>query len=323
MTISTAKRRTRASALGAIFLVAVAACGSSSGSTGASGSATPSATAASNPTTPTNATATVEHVQLPLVDKSRPAVDPSGIRSAPVRALPTELYLPATSRPRPLIVFAHGFDGDPSKFTELLTHWADAGFVVAAPKFPVTQTGSAAQGIALAADSVQQPADMSFVLDSLLKGKFASRIDAKHIGAAGLSLGGGTTWGLIAHSCCRDRRITAAIVMDGLQFPFPGGSYGKNRVPLLMFHADHDYALPYGAARGAYAGAAAPKWFVTLVGFTHAEPFENTPALTDAVVLQTSTDYWRAQLNGDQSAARRVVPDATVAGLSSIEATIR
>ena len=321
MSAKLGKHGARAVALGVTFLFGVAGCG---GASGPSGSASPPVTSASNSTTtPTAAARTVEHVQLPLVDRSRPAIDPSGIRSAPVRALPTELYLPATTQPRPLIVFAHGFDGDPSKFTELLEQWADAGFVVAAPKFPVTQTGSGAQGVALAADSVRQPADMRFVLDYLLKGKYAARIDAKHIGAAGLSLGGGTTWGLIAHSCCRDRRITAAIVMDGLQFPFPGGSYGKNRVPLLMFHADHDYALSYDTARQAYAGAAAPKWFVTLTGFTHAEPFENTPAPTDGVVMQTSTDFWRAHLNGDQNAARRLVPDATVAGLSSIEATTR
>ena len=73
------------------------------------------------------------HLRLDLVDRSRPAVDPISIRNAPTRTLPTELYLPAARRPVPLIVFAHGYDGDPSKFSQLFQHWSDAGFAVVGP----------------------------------------------------------------------------------------------------------------------------------------------------------------------------------------------
>ncbi len=259
-------------------------------------------------------------MQLPLVDRTRPAVDPKGVRSAPVRGLPTDLYLPATSRPRPLILFAHGFDGDPSKFTQLFHRWVAAGFVVAAPRFPITATGANQEGIELAADYVHQPADMQFVLDRLLHGKYASRIDPSRIGLAGLSLGGGTVWALIENSCCRERRVDAAIVMDGLQFGFAGGRFGPNRVPLLVFHADGDPALPYQAARDAYARAAPPKWFVTLFGVMHAQPFEDSPSPADATVEQTSTDFWRATLLGDARARGRLVTEATVAGVSRAEA---
>lgn len=300
--------------LTALVVLGLAACTSTTSSqesSDASGGSTASAPAR------------VERVRLDLVDPSRPAVDPKGARSAPVRALPTDLYLPTGNGPRPLILFAHGFDGDPGKFTKLLHRWAAAGFVVAAPRFPVTATGAGREGIALAADYVQQPADVRFVLDELLRGKYAPWIDARHIGAAGLSLGGGTTWALTENSCCRDRRIDAAIVMDGLQFGFADGKFGPNRIPLLVYHADGDPSLPYQAARDAYARAVAPKWFVTLFGVMHAQPFEDSPSPADATVERTTTDFWRAQLLGDTRAGTRLVHEATVPGVSRAEATTR
>ena len=257
------------------------------------------------------------HVHLDLVDRSRPAVDPSGVRNAPVRSLPTELYLPHARGPVPLIVFAHGYDGDPSKFTQLFEHWSDAGFAVVAPRFPITYTGAATGPLSRSGDYGEQPADLTFVLDRVLTSRWKSRIDAKKIGAAGLSLGGATIWGLIGNSCCRDARVKAAIVMDGIQFGFNGGTRVANRIPLLMFHADHDYALPYPSAVTAYTTAAAPKYFVTIVGAFHAEPYENIPNVADDMVMRTTTAFWRAYLLGDTTARGEIIPDATVAGVSS------
>jgi fermentation-respiration switch protein FrsA (DUF1100 family) len=260
-------------------------------------------------------------VHIDLVDRSRPAVDPFTVRSAPVRALPTELYLPASATPRPLIVFAHGYDGDPAKFTQLFQHWSDAGFAVVAPQFPITYTGASAGPLARAGDVVQQPADLKFVLDHVLASKWAERIDAHHIGAAGLSLGGATIWGYIGNTCCLDPRVQAAIVMDGTQPSYGGGKKVPNRMPLLMYHADHDYSLPFAPARAAYVAAAPPKYFVTIFGAFHAEPYENTPNVADTMVMVSSTDFWRAYLLGDAPARARIVPDGTVASVSTAEFT--
>ncbi len=257
------------------------------------------------------------HVRLDLVDESRPSVDPIGVRNAPTRALPTELYLPRTRGPAPLIVFAHGYDGDPSKFTQLFEQWSDAGFAVVAPKFPITHTGAAAGPLARSGDYGQQPADLTFVLDQVLSSRWKHRIDTNRIGAAGLSLGGATVWGFVGNSCCRDRRIKAAVVMDGIQFAFDGGSIVPNQIPLLMFHADQDYALPYAGAVVAYANARAPKYFVTIFGAFHAEPYENSPNVADAMVARTTTAFWRAYLLDDNTARNAIVPNATVAGLST------
>ena len=297
--------RTRVCSVAILGAVVLVACSSSRAATPRP---RPQAVAAPDP---------AQHVQLDLVDRTRPAVDPIGVRNAAVRSLPTELYLPRARGRVPLIVFAHGYDGDPLKFTQLFEHWTAAGFAVVAPRFPITYTGTATGPLSRSGDYGEQPADLTFVLDRVLESRWKSRVDVKRIGAAGLSLGGATIWGLIGNSCCRDPRIKAAVVMDGIQFGFNGGTRVANRMPLLMFHADHDYALPYPSAVTAYATAAPPKYFVTIAGAFHAEPYENTPNVADDMVMRTTTAFWRAYLLGDTTARGEIVPDATVADLSS------
>ena len=88
---------------------------------------------------------------------------------------------------------------------------------------------------------------MSFVLDHVLamdreRGNLLSHsIDEHRIGAAGLSLGGITTYLLVYGDCCRDDRIKAAEVLDGLQ---PGVTV-DGHVPLYLGHSDSDPTLPY------------------------------------------------------------------------------
>jgi predicted dienelactone hydrolase len=261
-------------------------------------------------------------VQLAYEDTSRPAVDPIGVRSAPTRRLPTELYLPAAGGRRPLIVFAHGYDGDPAKFTQLFEAWAEAGFAVLAPRFPVTFTGASAGPLARAGDIVQQPADVSFVLDRLLAGRYAARIDRARIGIAGLSLGGGTTWALISDRCCTERRFRAAVVMDGNRFGFGPKTFVKNTIPLMVFHIRTDVALPYAAAQQAYAQAAPPKYFVTIFQGVHPEPFEDSPSTADEMVRQSTVDFFRAYLLGDKKARSEIVATASADGISSAEADL-
>lgn len=293
-------------------LVLVAACGGSSG---------PAAAPADGPRP---ASTPAEHVQLTYVDHSRPATDAAGTRNAPERTLQTELYLPEGAGPHPLIVFAHGYNGDPAKFTQLFQQWSDAGFAVLAPRFPVTSTDPA-PGVPLsrAGDIAQQPADMTFVLDQLLKGRYADRIDSDRIGVAGLSLGGGTTWGLISDRCCVDRRFKAAAIMDGNQFGFGANNAVPVKIPVIVYHATRDYALSYDGARAAYGKLPAPKYFVSIDEAVHAQPYENDPDPADPMVLKSSLDFFRAYLNDDTAAQRRIVADATVPGVSTAESDTR
>ena len=98
--------------------------------------------------------AQVTVVQLELVDTTRPTAATTGVPAATSRSLPTTVYLPPTTAPAPLIVLAHGASGAPEKFTDLATYWAEHGYVVAVPRFPLTN------------DQVPQP----------VLGDFASRV---------------------------------------------------------------------------------------------------------------------------------------------------
>jgi MFS family permease len=111
---------------------------------------------------------------------------------------------PATGDgPFPLIVFAHGSGGLGDRYFGLLRAWAGAGYVVAAPRFPFATDPDTASPD----DYPNQPGDMSFLVDELPAAgsdgsdELAGLIDPERIGAAGHSLGGMTTLGLVANTC--------------------------------------------------------------------------------------------------------------------------
>jgi dienelactone hydrolase len=214
-------------------------------------------------------------------------------------------------------MFSHGYHGAPSKFSELLSAWARAGYIVAAPQFPLTSNRGAPYD--QISDYLNQPGDISYVITQLLDGPLREQIDASRIGAAGLSLGGATTYGLADASCCRDPRLRAAAVFDGIRLPF-SEPLGTNSIPLLISHIDTDIALPYAAAEQAFTEAASPKWFLTFFQGIHPEAYEDTPSPHDFTATQTSIDFFDLTLLGDSSAGARLFQDGDNSGESSIAA---
>ncbi len=176
-------------------------------------------------------------------------------------------------------MFSHGVVGHPDKFSQLLSAWARAGYVVAAPAFPLTNdhVPGSAQNLGLAGS---QPADVSFVLDQMLAlsadpdSRLHDRIDADQIGAGGLSLGGATTYAVAFSPCCRDNRIKAVEVLSGALLPVVGEFDLDGHVPLLIAHGDQDPLLRYANTQAIFGQAAPPVWFVTLIGASHATEFE-------------------------------------------------
>lgn len=294
-------------ALFGAFVLAAGACASTTSKPGAAASPT------SIPARPFPFT--VRHVQF--VDRARPTASPGKPAYAPARTLPTDLYLPTSSTPRPLIMFSHGYHGAPRKFSELFAAWARAGYMVAAPRFPLTSDRGAPYDAV--GDFVNQPGDISFVLTRLLAGRLRSRIDTARIGAAGLSLGGATTYGLIESLCCRDKRLRAAEVFDAVRAPIRG-AFAKNTIPLLITHIDSDLAVPYKTARQSFAEAAAPKWLLTFHSGIHPEAYENSPSPHDRTAVQTSIDFFDLTLLGDASARARLLHDGDHPGESTIVA---
>jgi predicted dienelactone hydrolase len=102
-----------------------------------------------------------------LVDHARVAHFQTGA-SGP-RVLVTDIRYPAHGRPPyPLVVFAHGFALTPTPYVRLLDAWARAGYVVAAPAFPVERAG--APGGPSESDLPNEPGDIHFVISQLLRG---------------------------------------------------------------------------------------------------------------------------------------------------------
>jgi len=258
---------------------------------------------------------TVRHEEF--VDKTRPTGNEGDPAYSPTRVLPTDIYLPTTSTPRPLIMFSHGYHGAPRKFTELFGAWARAGYVVAAPRFPLTSDRGDPYDVV--GDFVNQPGDISFVLTQLLEGPLRSRIDATRVGAAGLSLGGATTYGLVESPCCRDPRLRAAAAFDAVRAPIRG-SFEQNKIPLLIAHIDSDVAVPYATAQQAFTDSASPKWLLTFHGGLHPEAYENSPSPHDRTATQTSIDFFDLTLLGDPSARARLLHDGEHPGESTIVA---
>jgi dienelactone hydrolase len=254
-----------------------------------------------------------------FVDPSRPTDPPVGTSD---RTLVTTIRFPESGGPYPLIVLAHGIDGHPRKFTELTEAWANAGYVVAAPAFPLTN--DEAGGESVIADYRNQPGDVSFVIDALLElsktehDPLNGRLDRDRIGVAGLSVGGVTTFGVTYNTCCRDPRVDAAITMAGARFPFDG-AYDLVDVPLLLIHGDADTSLPYQGSVDAYAAAAPPKFFVTILGGGHSPPFEDDDDPADEMVTAVTIDFWNLFLAERPGTIDQLIADANVPALSTFQ----
>jgi predicted dienelactone hydrolase len=209
------------------------------------------------------------------------------------RALPTTLYVPASGPRAPLIVFCHGMWGHPRKFTQLLSHWAAAGFVVAGPAFPHTNDESPPpQRIE---DVVNQPADVSFVLDELLARGVG---DAGRLGVGGFSLGGETALAAGLHPRFRDPRVRAVAAIAGALFEpeFAFEESGLSPVPLLLVHGAEDRKNErLRRALEVYEAAPEPKELLLLEGAGH-DVCQDTGGPHTTRVAEATTSFWNRYL---------------------------
>jgi fermentation-respiration switch protein FrsA (DUF1100 family) len=310
-----------------VLLLAVGPISALSAGTGVAGAATP-------PTVQTAATVAAPKYAVGMmsdtfVDPSRPTPAWNGVAQLPSRTLVTTILYPAAGRaggpttpgaapdksagPFPLIVFAHGLGATPQDYITLLTDWAAAGFVVAAPLFPLSNSNVA--GGPDAGDVVNQPKDMSYVIGAVLSdshlstGTLSGLVDPKEVGAAGHSNGAVTTLGLVANTCCQDSRVKAAIVMAGTTEGFPPGHYDFSKTPpLLLVHGTADQLIPYRSAPLIYNQARGPKGLLTIEGGSHGGAAGMDPQ-SASTVIRTTTDFFEAYLDGNRLARGSLAPD--------------
>jgi fermentation-respiration switch protein FrsA (DUF1100 family) len=264
-----------------------------------------------------------------LVDHSRPTPAHDGEPGLPSRKLTTTIWYPAIGRPSaspeanatpdaangpyPLIVFSHGLGTVPRDYASLLSAWAAAGFVVAAPRYPLTSRGT--PGGVDPADVYSQPGDVSFVISVMLldsaghTGTLSGMISPNEVGVAGHSEGAITTLGFF-NTCCRDPRVKAAAVFSGDPEAYPGGHYVfDGQPPMLVVHGTKDGFLPYGQMVSVFNQQKGPKVLLSLLGADHGN-WISVRSRWFPSVARTSTDFFRRYLGGSKQAGARIARDA-------------
>lgn len=317
-----------------VVVVATAALLSGCSSGDGAASSTSRATTSTSTSASQDRSFGVGRVTETFVDSSRPTPAGVGRAEVPQRTLQTSILYPAAGQPQgdaqqgapqqgappasdsgpfPLVVLSHGLGGNEEYLLALAQHWVSAGYVVAVPHFPLTYAGTT--GGVDGADVQNQPGDVSFVVDEVLKlakgtsGPLVGLVNPKQVGAAGHSNGAITTLGLVANSCCRDRRIGTALVLSGTPSPFAGGDYDFKKVPPIMFvHGVNDQLVSYNQAVDTFNQAAAPKAMLTLAQANHGDWLAPTNDAF-AVAARATTDFLDAYLRGDRAAVGRIATD--------------
>ena len=230
---------------------------------------------------------------------------------------------PATSAgPFPLIVFGHGYDVTPAIYARLLQAWARAGYVVAAPIFPLTNKN--APGGADESDIVNQPRDMRFVITEMLAasavpgGILSGLLDPHEIAVAGQSDGGMTALATAYDGYYRDPRVDAAVILSGAELP-PGMYFPSPSPPLLASQGTADTTnLPRNTYHF-YRDAPAPKYLLKLLGAQHLPPYTTQePQL--GVVERVTVAFLDRYLKNLPGAGARLTHSGEVAGVATLSA---
>lgn len=192
----------------------------------------------------------VDQVDITFVDNSRPTATNGEAPGAPSRTLPSTLWYPRDydGDSLPLIVHSHGFLSSRTEMPYLMEALASRGYVIVAPDFPLT--AGATPGGANAEDVINQPGDVSFLVDSVLalegaEKPFNGRIDGARIGLSGYSLGGLTVFLTTYHAELRDPRVSAAVAIAGPSAVFSPQFFVTTAAPFLAVAGTADALIEY------------------------------------------------------------------------------
>jgi dienelactone hydrolase len=180
--------------------------------------------------------------------------------------------------PFPLIVFGHGYEVTPASYTDLLNAWAKAGYVVAAPVFPLENQN--APGGPNENDLRNQPEDMSLVISSLqtpsdsAAARVSGMINFSKVAVSGHSDGGDTALAVAYDQPLRDTRVKAAVILAGAEDPFaPSFSMAASGPPLLAVQGTADGINPPDQTYAFFNQAARPRYLLKMLGAGHGPPY--------------------------------------------------
>jgi len=247
------------------------------------------------------------------VDPNRPTSAVAGYAGAGARTFPVTVWYPATGDPAgapvedapvdrsggpyPLVLFSHGYAVTPDFYAELLARWAAAGYVVAAPTYPLLSGVPAGPSHA---DYVQVFTDARFVLGKVLADSgtnggahpLAGAVDPARVAAAGQSDGEITAYGLGFLQCCRDARVKSVVAMAGNLGNINNPIRRDSGIPVLHLLGEADELQPYaGAIEWDRDNLTAPRWMLTLLGGAHAPPYRSPADARFEGVVETTTAF--------------------------------
>jgi len=202
---------------------------------------------------------------------------PAAAAGAPDAGLKATKNAPlAAGGPFPLVIFSHGSGGNPLQSTYFTSRLASYGFVVAAPPHPGNTTADCfpCEDRAVMLDSgANRPADISFVLDELLRlnkaggDPLSGAIDGSRVGMSGHSFGAYTTIMVEPEG----DRFRARLAMSAPDIPVVmGGATRSIAVPTMIMSGDLDDVLPPTQQRSLFRQmTVSPRYLLTIRGAGH------------------------------------------------------
>lgn len=340
------RRRVTRRRVGVVSLLGLALCGGAAagcgGAVSGAGLATVrpvrtsggAATASSRPTR-RNPTYAVGERVITFVDRSRRVRLPG--RPVEPRTLVTVIRYPALgpasrtdirgARPDrragafPLVVFGHGFAVTPAPYARLLQAWARAGYVVAAPIFPLENAN--APGGPDESDLTNQPRDMRLVITRMLTASgdphsaLAGLIEPRQIAVSGQSDGGETALTVAYDRYYQDQRVRAAVILSGAQLPGGGFDFPAPSPPLLAVQGTADTINQPRHTYAFFDAAPRPKYLLQLLGARHLPPYtDQQPQLT--IVERVTTAFLDRYLKRARRGVARMRADGSVSRTATL-----
>ncbi|MGO8958181.1 MAG: alpha/beta hydrolase family protein [Streptosporangiaceae bacterium] len=222
----------------------------------------------------------------------------------------------------PLIAFAPGYRQCSGSYRYLLHQWASAGYVVAAVDFPRTNCHTVNPD---ESDLANQPADVAYVIRRLLAvsarplGPLTSLISDTKIAVAGHSDGGNTAAAIAGASCCLDRKIRAAIVLAGNEWPWGGDKWFAGRAPPILFvqgTAD-GWNPPQYSVQLYKADKTGTRYYLDLFGANHFTPYEGH-SVPEPIVARVTLDFLDQYVAGQQGRLASMRRAGHVPGLAEL-----